>query len=89
MKYETMPEWAAFVVYHRLTRFPRAWTYTRPCKYPREILLKGSRRVLGRVHRELDADGRVWYRICGTNLRYDYLGGAGSALYARYCMEKP
>jgi hypothetical protein len=28
-----------------------------------------------------EPDG-VWYRICGTAFRFDYLGGAGSALYA-------
>ena len=82
------PVWATFAGRYPFLRWPRRWTYTKPCKYPREILLRRQRStVLGRVHRELDPDGRVQYRICGTDLTFSELGAAGDSIYARYCLE--
>lgn len=82
------PRWAKWEARYEFIRWPRAWTYRKPMKYPRNILLRGSGNLLGRVDRELDEDGRVWYRICGTDIVFDELNGAGDALYARYRLER-
>jgi hypothetical protein len=83
-------DWSTFEVRHRYTRYPRRWTYRKPLRYPRPIFLRDCPGpvVLGLVHRELDGNGRIWYRIDGTEVRFDYLGGAGDALYARHCLSK-
>ncbi len=83
------PTWSRWEIRYKFIHWPRRWTYRGgPLKYPRDILLRGSGNVLGRVSRELDEDGRVGYRICGTDLVFELLLGAGDALYARHCLEK-
>ena len=80
-------DWTTWETRYRYWSYPTGWTYRKPMVYPRTILLRGNEQPIGRIHRALDEDGRVWYRIDGTYFRFALLGSAGDALFARHCIE--
>ena len=78
--------WYSPKIYRLFTRWPKRWTYRKPLTNPRVILLRGCGTPIGEVHRELDDDGRVWYRIEGSSVRFELLGDAANALTCRHLL---
>jgi len=85
---EAVPvKWWEYEVWRHWTRHPNAWTYKHPVENPRVIFTRWGSVKLGCIHKEMDDDGRITYRIEGSRHTFQYLKDAGCALYARHCLS--
>jgi hypothetical protein len=80
-------EWWEFEVWKHWARTPNAWTYRHPIENPRVIFTRWGDVELGRIHKEMDEDGRISYRIAGSKHAFPQLRWAANALYARHSLQ--
>ncbi len=60
---------------------PSQWSCDRKYSTEKEITLRGSNTVIGKVHKQMDETGRVWWVANG--LKFDLLLLAGDLIYTQ------